>query len=318
MDYHHHARLTIYSREQLAKSVVEGRLSLREAAAERGLSRQSASKWVRRYRALGAGGLADLSSRPYLSPRQTCAAVAERVAQLRRERKTGVQIAQLTGLSRATVSRILTRLKLNKIRMLEPKLPPNRYERDAPGDLLHIDIKKLARIRKPGHRITGNPQDETRGAGWEFLYVAVDDHSRMAYVAMMPDEKATSASLFLSQAAGYFVRHNIRVRRIMTDNGPCFISDLFKAQCHALNARHIRTRIYTPRTNGKAERFIQTAIREWAYARLYQNSTERNQSLPKWIHQYNWHRPHASLNQMPPISRSGLDLNVNNLLRHNS
>lgn len=316
MDYHHHARLTMYSREQLAKSVVEGRLSLREAAAERGLSRQSASKWVRRYRALGAAGLTDLSSRPHRSPRQTSPAAAERVAQLRRERKTGVQIAQLTGLSRATVSRILTRLKLNKIRMLEPKLPPNRYERDAPGDLLHIDIKKLARIHKPGHRITGNPQDETRGAGWEFLYVAVDDHSRIAYVAMMPDEKATSASLFLSQAAAYFARLNIRVRRVMTDNGPCFISDRFKAQCHALNARHIRTRIYTPRTNGKAERFIQTAIREWAYARLYQNSQQRNEHLLPWIHQYNWHRPHASLNQMPPICRAGLRLDVNNLLRH--
>jgi transposase InsO family protein len=316
MDYHHHARLTIYSRGQLAKSVVEGRLSLREAAAERGLSRQSASKWVRRYRASGAAGLADRSSRPHRSPRQTSAAVVERVGQLRQERKTGVQIAQLTGLSRPTVSRILTRLRLNKIRMLEPKLPPNRYERDRPGDLLHIDIKKLARIHKPGHRITGNPQDETRGAGWEFLYVAVDDHSRMAYVAMMPDEKAITASLFLSQAAAYFARHNIQLRRVMTDNGPCFISDRFKAQCHALKARHIRTRIYTPRTNGKAERFIQTAIREWAYARLYQNSQERNSYLPIWIHKYNWHRPHASLNQMPPITRSGLDIDVNNLLRH--
>jgi transposase InsO family protein len=316
MDYHHHARLTIYSREQLAISVVEGRLSLREAAAERGLSRQSAAKWVGRFRQGGVAALSDRSSRPHRSPRLTPQATGERVAELRRERKTGVQIARLTGLSRATVSRILTRLKLNKIRMLEPKLPPNRYERDAPGDLLHIDIKKLARIHKPGHRITGNPQDETRGAGWEFLYVAVDDHSRMAYVAMMPDEKATSASLFLSQAAGYFARHNIPIRRVMTDNGPCFISDRFKEQCGLLNARHIRTRIYTPRTNGKAERFIQTAIREWAYARLYQNSQERNAYLAPWIHQYNWHRPHASLNQMPPISRAAIDIDVNNLLRH--
>ena len=316
MDYHHHARLTIYSREQLAKSVVEGRLSLREAAAERGLSRQSASKWVRRYRLQGRAGLADLSSRPHRSPRLTPAPLCEGVERLRRERRTGVQIAQLTGLSRATVSRILPRLRLNKIRMLEPKLPPNRYEHACPGDLLHIDIKKLARIHKPGHRITGNPQDETRGAGWEFLYVAVDDHSRMAYVAMMPDEKAISASLFLSQAAEYFARHHIHLRRVMTDNGPCFISDLFRDQCRTLNARHIRTRIYTPRTNGKAERFIQTAIREWAYARLYQNSRDRNSHLGSWIHHYNWHRPHASLNQMSPITRSGLDLQVHKLLRH--
>jgi len=316
MDYHHNARLVIFSREQLAKSVVEGRLSLCQAAAEHRLSRQSAAKWVRRYRQSGRSGLADRSSRPHRSPRCTPAELAERVEQLRRERKTGVQIAQLTGLSRATVSRILTRLRLNKVRMLEPKLPPNRYEHPCPGDLVHIDIKKLARIHRPGHRITGNPQDETRGAGWEFLYVAVDDHSRMAYVAMMPDEKAISASVFLSQAAGYFARHRIQLKRVMTDNGPCFVSDRFREQCRTLQLRHIRTRIYTPRTNGKAERFIQTAIREWAYARLYQNSNERNHHLQPWIHQYNWHRPHASLNQMPPITRSGLLLDVNNLLRH--
>ena len=316
MDYHHNARLVIYSREQLAKSVLEGRLGLCEAAAAHRVSRQSAAKWVRRYRLQGLVGLADCSSRPHRSPRRTAAHVVQRVELLRRERRTGVQIAQLTGLSRATVSRILTRLKLNKIRMLEPKLPPNRYEHPCPGDLLHIDIKKLARIHRPGYRITGNPQDETRGAGWEFLYVAVDDHSRMAYVAMMPDEKAISASLFLSQAAGFFAQHNIRLRRVMTDNGPCFISDRFKDMCRSWSLKHIRTRIYTPRTNGKAERFIQTAIREWAYARSYQNSMQRNSYLMPWIHHYNYHRPHASLNQMPPISRSGIDFDGNNLLRH--
>jgi transposase InsO family protein len=240
--------------------------------------------------------------------------LVQRIEALRRERWTGVRIAQATCVSRATVSRILVRLKLNKGKMLQPQLPILRYEHPAPGDLLHIDIKKLARIHKPGHRLTGNPQDETRGAGWEFLYVAVDDHSRIAYVAMMPDEKAASASRFLAQAVEYFLRHKIQPRRVMTDNGPCFVSDLFKATCKALLIRHIRTRIYTPRTNGKAERFIQTAIREWAYARLYQNSQQRNSHLEPWIHQYNWHRPHASLGQMPPISRSGLD--VNNLLRH--
>jgi len=316
MDYHHHARLTVYSREQLAKSVVEGRLSLREAAAERGLSRQSASKWVKRYREGGLAALQDRSSRPRRLPRSTAPEQVERVERMRRERWTGVRIAQATGLSRATVSRILTRLKLNKAKMLEAKIPIVRYEHAAPGDLLHIDIKKLARIVKPGHGITGNPRDETRGAGWEFLYVAVDDHSRIAFTAMMPDEKAVTASLFLSQAAAYLARFHIQVRRVMTDNGPCFISDRFKAQCRALHARHIRTRIYTPRTNGKAERFIQTALREWAYARLYQNSQERNQQLKPWMHQYNWHRPHASLNQMPPISRAGTHFQVNNLLRH--
>jgi transposase InsO family protein len=314
MDYHYHARLTIYRREQLARSVVEGGLSLGEAAASNGLSRQSAAKWVRRYRETGVAGLRDRSSRPRRCPRSTSAELVGQVESLRRQRWTGVRIAQATGLSRATVSRILVRLKLNKVHMLEPKLPVIRYEHPSPGDLLHVDIKKLARIHKPGHRITGNPQDETRGAGWEFLYVAVEDHSRMAYVDMMPDEKAVSSSRFLTDAAAYFARHNIQLRRVMTDNGPCFCSDRFRDTCRDLRLKHVRTRIYTPRTNGKAERFIQTAIREWAYARLYQNSEERNQCLQPWIHQYNWHRPHASLNQKPPISRSGLD--VNNLLRH--
>jgi transposase InsO family protein len=316
MDYHHHARLTVHSRERLARKVIEGRLSLREAAAECGLSRQSAGKWVRRYREDGRAGLADRNSRPHHLRKATPPEAVARVEALRRQRWTGVRISQATGLSRATVSRILVRLRLNKIKMLEPLAPAVRYERACPGDLLHIDIKKLARIHKPGHRITGNPQDETRGAGWEFLYVAIDDHSRMAYVAMMPDEKAVSAAQFLRQAVHYFRSHRIPIRRVMTDNGPCFCSDRFRDTCLRFRIRHLRTRIYRPQTNGKAERFIQTAIREWAYARLYQNSAERNTHLIPWIHDYNWHRPHTSLNNMPPISRSGLT--DNNLLRHHS
>jgi transposase InsO family protein len=314
MDYHYHARLTIYRREELARNVLQGRLSLKEAAAEFKLSRQSAAKWVRRFRAEGQSGLRDRSSRPRRSPRSTTAELIVQVERLRRERWTGVRIAQTTGLSRATVSRILTRLKLNQIRMLEPVLPIVRYEHPAPGDLLHIDIKKLARIHKPGHRLTGNPQDETRGAGWEFLYVAIDDHSRIAFTALLPDEKATSSRAFLRQAVAYFAHLGIQVRRVMTDNGPCFCSLRFAQACRDLALKPIRTRIYTPRTNGKAERFIQTAIREWAYARLYQNSAERLRHLAPWIHQYNWHRPHTALNQKPPISRSRLD--VNNLLTH--
>ncbi len=314
MDYHHHARLTIHSREQLTMKVLAGELSLNSAAAEFKLSRQSVAKWVRRYREGGSAALRDLSSRPHRSPRSISTEQAARIELLRRQRWTGVRIAKATGLSRATVSRVLTRLKLNTARSLEPTVPIVRYEHPAPGDLLHIDIKKLARIHKPGHRLTGNPQDETRGAGWEFLYVAVDDHSRIAFTAMLPDEKGLSASSFLRQAVAYFARLGITVRRVMTDNGPCFCSDRFAATCRELQIKHIRTRIYTPRTNGKAERFIQTAIREWAYARLYQNSAERLAQLIPWTHSYNWHRPHASLNQSPPISRSGLD--VNNLLRH--
>jgi transposase InsO family protein len=316
MDYHYHARLTIHSREQLAKRVLAGELSLNSAAAEFKLSRQSAAKWVRRFRQGGAAALRDRSSRPHRSPRSISAEQVTRIEQLRRQRWTGVRIAQTIGLSRATVSRVLTRLKLNTAASLQPTVPIVRYEHPAPGDLLHLDIKKLARIRKPGHRLTGNPQDETRGAGWEFLYVAVDDHSRMAFTAMLSDEKGLSASRFLRQAVAYFAHLGIFVRRVLTDNGPCFCSRRFAATCRRFRIRPIRTRIYTPRTNGKAERFIQTAIREWAYSQLYQNSADRLAHLAPWIHSYNWHRPHASLNQSPPISRSGLD--VNNLLRHHS
>ena len=314
MDYHHHARLTVYGREQLARKVLHEGLSLKAAAAAFGLSRQTAAKWVRRYREQGSEGLGDRSSRPQRLRQPTSPELVARVEALRRERWTGVRIAQATGLSRATVSRILQRLRLNKAKMLDPVVPVVRYEHAAPGDMLHLDIKKLARIVKAGHRITGNPQDETRGAGWEFLYVAVDDHSRIAYTAMMPNEKAVSAAAFLRQAVAYFRTLGIQTRRVLTDNGPCFCSRLFAATCRRLRIRPHRTRIYTPRTNGKAERFIQTAIREWAYARRYENSNQRTRQLLPWTHQYNWHRPHASLNQSPPISRSGLD--VNNLLRH--
>jgi transposase InsO family protein len=287
---------------------------LHEAAAEGKLSRQSMAKWVRRYEAEGEAGMKDRSSRPHRSPRRTPAELVERVGALRRLRWTGVRIAQQTGLSRATVSRILVGLKLNRAKMLDPVVPVVRYERAVAGELIHVDIKKLARIHKPGHRMTGNPQDETRGAGWEFLYVAVDDYSRLTYVAMMPDEKAISAATFLSQAVAFFQRYRIHVRSVMTDNGPCFCSDRFRDTYRNFQMRHLRTRIYTPKTNGKAERFIQTALREWAYAQLYQHSEERKQYLSTWIHTYNWHRPHASLNQLPPISRAGLD--DNNLLRH--
>lgn len=312
MDYHHHARLTIHRREELAKKVLYDRLSLSEAAAEFKLSRQSAAKWVRRFRLEGPSGLRDRSSRPHRSPRRTADEQAIQVEQLRRQRWTGIRIAQSTGLSRATISRILTRLRLNKISMLTPVVPIVRYEHPAPGDLLHIDIKKLARIHKPGHRMTGNPQDETRHAGWEFLYVAIDDHSRIAFTAMLPDEKAVSAAHFLRQAIAYFAQLGITIHRVMTDNGPCFCSLLFTQTCREFHIKPIRTRFYTPRTNGKAERFIQTAIREWAYARIYQNSAERLRHLAPWIHQYNWHRPHTSLHLKTPISRSPLD--VNNLL----
>jgi len=314
MDYHYHARLVVSSREQLAKSVLEGRLSLKEAAAEFRLSRQSAAKWVGRYRDHGVAGLKDRSSRPHRSPRGTPKERILEIEQLRRQRWTGVRIAQQLGLSHATVSRVLRRLKLNRIRHIEPQLPPNRYEHAAPGDLVHLDIKRLVRIQRPSHRVTGDRRDGVKGIGAEFLHVAIDDHSRLAFTAMYPDQTERSSTHFLAAAVAWYGQLGITIQRLLTDNGPCYKANTFARSCSQLGLKHRRTRPYTPRTNGKAERFIKTAINEWAYARTFQNSEDRTASLPAWTHQYNWHRPHASLNQQPPISRAGLD--DNNLLTH--
>lgn len=316
MDYHHHARLTIVRREELAKSVLAGRLSLKEAEAEFKLSRQSAAKWVRRYREQGVAGLRDRTSRPHRSPRRIEEERVMEIERLRRERWTGVRIARQLDLSRATVSLVLRRLKLNRIRDLEPRLPPNRYEHAAPGDLVHLDIKRLVRIQRPSHRVTGDRRDSVRGFGSEFLHIAIDDHSRLAFTAMYPDQTERSSTHFLAAATAWFSQLGIQPRRVLTDNGPCYKAHRFARTCAQLGLKHRRTRPYTPRTNGKAERFIQTAIREWAYARTYQNSVERTASLPAWTHQYNWHRPHASLSQLPPISRAALD--DNNLLTHHN
>jgi transposase InsO family protein len=316
MDLHQNARLTPRSREALALKVVVEKVTLNAAAAAVNVSARTARKWLRRYQQHGRHGLYDRSSRPRRSPRRTQAEAADQVLAFRRQRWTGVRIAQATGLSRATVSRILRRHKLSRIRDLEPAVPIVRYEHPHPGDLLHLDIKKLARIAKPGHRLTGNPRDETRGAGWELVHVAIDDHSRIAFSDFQPDERAHSTVAFFRAAVAHYARLGITIRRVLTDNAPCYYSRLFADACRQLRIRHLRTRPYTPRTNGKAERFIQTALREWAYARVYQNSDERRLQLQPWVHDYNWHRPHASLGQSPPMSRSGLD--GNNVLRHHS
>jgi transposase InsO family protein len=314
MDLHQNARLTLRSREALALRVVVEKVTLNAAAAAFNVSARTARKWLRRYQQQGRDGLYDHSSRPRRSPRRTQAEAADQVLVFRRQRWTGVRIAQATSLSRATVSRILRRHKLSRIRDLESAVPIVRYEHPHPGDLLHLDIKKLARIAKPGHRLTGNPRDETRGAGWELVHVAIDDHSRIAFSDFQPNERADSTVAFFRAAVAYYARLGITIRRVLTDNAPCYYSRLFADACRQLGIRHLRTRPYTPRTNGKAERFIQTALREWAYARVYQNSDERRDHLQPWIHDYNWHRPHASLGQSPPMSRSGLD--GNNVLRH--
>ena len=313
MDYHHHARLTVHGREVLCRSVVEGRLGLCEAAAEHRLSRQSAAKWVRRYREQGVDGLKDRSSRPRRLRQPTSPEQVLLVETLRRERWTGVRIAQQTGLSRSTVSRILARARLSRMPDLEPPVPVQRYEHAHPGDLLHLDIKRLVKIARPSHRVTGNRRDTVKGIGAEYVHVAIDDHSRIAFSAIYPDETRASVLHFLHAALAYYARLGIHFKAVLTDNGTSYRSYAFADACKQLNLKHRRTRPYTPRTNGKAERFIQTALREWAYAQTFQNSEEREQQLAPWIHQYNFHRPHSSLARSPPISRSALD--VNNLLR---
>lgn len=314
MDIHKNARLTWMMREQLAKRVVERVLTLKQVAACFNVSARTAAKWVGRYRAEGVAGLCDRSSRPRRLHRPTAPELIERVRLLRLERWTGLRISQHTGLSRATVSRILRRLKLNRVGDLEARPVAQRYEHPTAGDLLHLDIKKLGRFSAEGMRIHGDPSRRTRGLGWEYVHVAIDDHSRIAFSAIYPNEQAASATQFLAEALAYYARLGIRFKAVLTDNGPAYASRHFARACRQFGLKHRRTRPYTPRTNGKAERFIQTALREWAYGRSYGNSTQRADALAAWLHQYNWHRPHASIGASPPISRSGLDRN--NLLTH--
>jgi transposase InsO family protein len=316
MDYHQNARLTIHSRELLAKKVLEQGFTLRLAAASCNVSAKTAAKWVRRYREYGSAGLGDRSSRPHRSPRATSSPLLEKVLALRRLRYNGWRIAQALRLSRATVSRILRRNGMNRLRSLDPPPPVVRYEHKRPGDLIHFDIKRLARIVKPGHRVHGDRTQETRGAGYEYLHIAIDDHSRIGLAAILPDQKHGSALLFFHMARAHFSKFGFSVRRILTDNGSCYRDWRFRKVVQTACLKHRFTRPYTPRTNGKAERFIQTALREWAYARTYQNSMERQQQLEPWLHDYNFHRPHASLNHNTPASRAAL--NRNNLVRLHS
>ena len=312
MDYHQNARLTVHSRERLARLVVEQGYTQKAAAIAFHVSEKTAAKWVRRYRQCGAAGLADLSSKPHRSPRQTPSILLEKVLQLRRERRNGWQIAHELKLSRATVSRILRRAGLNRLRSLDPPPLVVRYEHKHPGDLIHFDIKRLARIRKPGHRVTGDRHKESRGVGYEYLHVAVDDHSRIAFTAILPDQTHRSAMRFFLMARAHYNRFGFSIRRVLTDNGSCYRDCRFRKLLASQHVKHRFTRPYTPRTNGKAERFIQTALREWAYARTYQNSDQRHEQLDTWLHEYNFHRPHSSLKLNTPASRAGL--NRNNLL----
>lgn len=317
MNVHKNARLTRYGRERIVRQVESGQTA-KSVAETVGVCPRTVRKWVERYRCEGPAGLRDRSSRPHRLRNPTPRAVVTQVEALRRARRTGKQIAAETGISPASVSRILKRLGLNRIGALEPALPVRRYERDRPGEMIHIDIKKLGRFNRIGHRITGDRtgQSNTRGVGWEFVHVAIDDHSRVAFAKVMGSERKRSAILFLKAALAYYESLGIKVERVMTDNGSCYKSFAFRRACKRLGIRHIRTKAYRPQTNGKAERFIQTSLREWAYAQAYQNSRQRKQELPVWLHRYNWHRPHAGIDDKVPISR--LALPENNLLRLHS
>ncbi|MEJ2375637.1 MAG: IS481 family transposase [Pseudolabrys sp.] len=313
MNIHKNARLTPSGRERIVRQIESGQTP--EAAARAaGVCPRTARKWVARYRSEGRAGLNDRSSRPHRLYRPTAQATIDEVERLRRQRFTGKQIAAQLRLSAATVSRILKRLGLNRISALEPAAPVRRYERERPGELIHIDIKKLGRFARAGHRATGRRQGcRNKGAGWEFVHVAIDDHSRLAFAKIMASEKKRSATAFLKAAIAYYASLVVKIERVMTNNGSCYKSLAFRRLCKRLGLKHIRTKPYTPRTNGKAERFIQTSLREWAYARAYRNSRQRKAELIPWLHRYNWHRPYAGIDDKIPISRLGFA--EDNLLR---
>lgn len=318
MNVHKNARLTPRGREWIVELIASGRTPKAVSEAV-GVCPRTVRKWLKRHQIEGIAGLQDRSSRPKRLYRPIPQSIVEQIEQLRRQRLTGKAIAAEVGVSAATVSRVLKRLGLNKLSALEPAEPVRRYERENPGELIHIDIKKLGRIDGIGHRITGDRRGQSnrrgrgQGLGWEFVHVCIDDASRIAFSQVMKDEKKATAVAFLKAAVAYYASLGVKVLRVMTDNGSCYKSFAFARACKRLGLKHIRTKPYTPKTNGKAERFIQTSLREWAYARAYHHSKERTAELSRWLHRYNWHRPHGSIGSVPPISRLGLA--GNNLLR---
>ncbi len=314
MNSHKHARLTPKGRALLVKRVLEEGWPVGAAAEAAGISRRTGFKWLARFRAEGVAALQDRSSRPRRCP-SACSEEECRCFELRRRQRTPLwRIAQEAGRSLATLSRCMRRLGLSRLRSLEPVEPVVRYERAAPGELLHIDTKRLGRIQGIGHRITGNRASRQRGIGWDAVHLAIDDHSRVSFARIKPDETALSCTQFLREAVAYFASLGVRVDRVMTDNGTGY-KKIFKTACDELAIRHVRTRPYTPKTNGKAERFVQTSLREWAYAQPYESSAQREQALAPFIHRYNWHRPHSALNHQPPMTRIPA---VSNLLKLNS
>jgi transposase InsO family protein len=314
MQLHGNAALTVKKRLLLCRRVVEQDWTLTSAAAAAEVSVRTAGKWVRRYRGEGQVGLLDRSSVPRRQPTRTGERRVQAIAALRRLRMTGAQIAELLGMPLSTVSGILRRVGLGKLSRLEPPEPPNRYQRRHPGELVHIDIKRLGRIQNgAGHRMTGkrrgNPTRTNaagrreRQVGWEYVHIAIDDCTRLAHAEVLGDEKATTAIGFLRGVVAFYAAHGITVERVMTDNGSAYVSVLHAIACRALGLKHLRTRPYRPRTNGKAERFIRTMLAEWAYAAIYRDSDQRTAALTVWLDRYNTRRPHGALSHQPPVSR---------------
>lgn len=303
MKLHGNARTCPLSRRLLVERLEEG-WTLRQAAAAAGVSERTAAKWRRRWRCEGEPGLVDRSSRPRRQPRRTSPDRVETVVRLRRLRMTAAEIAEVLAMALSTVSLILKRAGLGKRSRLEPLEPVNRYEQQRPGELVHVDVKKLARFERPGHRLLGRGRGRFEtGAGYEYLYVCVDGYSRVAHAELLPDERTETAAGFLARTAAHFASRGVVIERVLTDNGSCFLATRFRDECARLRIRHTRTRPRRPQTNGKAERFIQTLLREWAYARLYTTSNERALTLPTWLNHYNYRRRHGSLNHQPPATR---------------
>jgi transposase InsO family protein len=313
MNSHKNAALTPKGRAHLVQEIE--RIGLMPAAEAAGISTRTARKWRGRHVVEGAAGLLDRSSRPRRSPRRCDARKLDRALALRRtQRLTYAQIAERVGLSKSSVARACKAGGLARLPALQPATAPQRYERKSAGELLHLDTKKLARFERPGHRVTGDRTRYTPRAGWQALHVAIDDHSRVGFSQMLTDETAMSACAFLLAALRYYRSLGVTIAQVMTDNGSAYKSRRFAKLLRRLGIRHIRTRPYTPRTNGKAERFIQTLLREWAYAYRYPSSKHRADELQPWMHHYNFHRPHSATSHRPPASRLGLERN--NVLRN--
>jgi transposase InsO family protein len=312
MELHANAALSLNKRRLLAQRVVDEHWTLTQAAAAAEVSVRCARKWAGRYRSEGQLGLLDRSSAPARVANRTPEDRVQAICALRRLRFSGPQIAELLSMATSTVSGILTRIGMGKLGRLGLE-PARRYERERPGELVHVDVKKLGRFDAAGHRVTGSRRSrktQTTAAGrgrgvvgWEYVHIAIDDCTRLAYAEVLADEKATTAIAFLRRAVAFFERHGVHVERLLTDNGSAYRSTMHAIACRALGIRHLRTRPYRPQTNGKAERFIRTLLAGWAYGAIYRTSTERTAALDGWLWHYNHHRRHSALSHKPPIAR---------------